>query len=106
MVDTQQYIAQEYLYNNRIYKGRFPIALVNKNCPYGGYISPEQFERNFTPNTTLREELNEDEIGYIMLETEITEKDSSGTTVVKSYITTENSSNQNLSNKNFTLNLG
>lgn len=105
MVDTQQYIAQEYLYNNRIYKGRFPIALVSKNCPFGGYISPEQFERNFTPNTTLREELNEDEIGFVRLETEVTGKDSSGRTIIKDYITTEDSSNKNLNNKNITLNL-
>lgn len=105
MVNAEQTIALEYLYNNRIYKGRFPIALIDRSCPFGGYVSPEQFERNFTPNTNLREELNEDEIGFIFLEQEVVSRDSRGGTIVKSYITTEESSNKKLSNKNFTLEL-
>jgi hypothetical protein len=51
MFDVPFYIAEEYYYKNRIYKGRYPISIVeSKETPV------------FVPRTELLEELDEDDI--------------------------------------------
>lgn len=45
-------IAEEYLYNGRIYRGKFPISIIEEECPV----------ETFTPDSTILEELDEDEI--------------------------------------------
>jgi hypothetical protein len=45
-------IAEEYLYNGRIYRGKFPISIVENECPV----------ETFIPDSTILEELDEDEI--------------------------------------------
>ena len=59
------------MFNNRVYKGRFPIAVTEKRCPLGGYIPPSTYEKYSTPITDLREELDEDELLLIELETPV-----------------------------------
>jgi hypothetical protein len=51
MFDIPFYIAEEYYYKNRIYKGRYPISIVD---------SPSTSV--FVPRTELIEELDEDDI--------------------------------------------
>jgi hypothetical protein len=99
MFESTQYIAQEYLYNNRIYKGRFPVAITEKQCPLGGYVPPSSYERGFTNVTTLREELDENDLLLIELETPtiITNRDGSKTEI--KYVNTENSTNPRLNQK-------
>jgi hypothetical protein len=46
-------IAEEYLYNGRIYRGKFPISIVENECP---------IETEFKPDSTILEDLDEDEI--------------------------------------------
>jgi hypothetical protein len=53
MFDTPFYIAEEYFYKNRIYRGRFPISIIDTSCD----VSTE-----FKPRTELIEELDEDDI--------------------------------------------
>jgi hypothetical protein len=45
-------IAEEYLYNGRIYRGKFPISIVENECPV----------ETFIPDSTILEDLDEDEI--------------------------------------------
>ena len=42
MFDTPFYIAEEYLYNNRIYKGRYPISIVEDIKPVSISLTKEQ----------------------------------------------------------------
>lgn len=99
MFDSPQYIAREYMFNNRIYKGRFPIANKEKVCPLGGYVAPSTYDDRFTPVTTLREELDEDDLLLIELETPVKIKNADGTTTELKYINTDDSSNSKLSQK-------
>ena len=52
MFDIPFYIAEEYFYKKRIYKGRYPISIVDTPCQ-----TPV-----FVPRTELIEELDEDDI--------------------------------------------
>jgi hypothetical protein len=52
MLDVPFYIAEEYLYNNRIYKGKYPISIIESVCE-----TPV-----FTPKKTLLEELGESDL--------------------------------------------
>jgi hypothetical protein len=57
MFDVPFYIAEEYYYKNKIYKGRYPISIIDDSCEVV----------SFTPRADLIEELDEDDI--IKLET-------------------------------------
>lgn len=46
-------VAEEYLYNGRIYRGKYPISIIDNECPV---------ETGFLPDSTILEELDEDEI--------------------------------------------
>lgn len=99
MFEFSQYIAKEYLFNNRIYKGRFPIAITEKECPLGGYIPPSTYDNRNTPITDLREELDEDELLLIELETPVKITNTNNIVTELKYINTENSSNRKLNQK-------
>lgn len=53
MFDIPFYTAEEYLYNNQVYKGKYPIAIVENECEVP----------IFKPKTTLLEELGETDLG-------------------------------------------
>lgn len=99
MFESLQYIAKEYLFNNRVYKGRFPIAVTEKRCPLGGYIPPSTYDNNSTPITDLREELDEDDLLLIELETPVKVINADKTVTEIKYVNTENSSNKKLNQK-------
>jgi hypothetical protein len=99
MFESPLYIAKEYLFNNRIYKGRFPIAITEKACPLGGYIPPSTYDNRNSPITDLREELDEDELLLIELETPIKVTNANKTVTEIKYVNTENSSNAKLNQK-------
>jgi hypothetical protein len=99
MFESPLYVAREYLYKNRIYKGRFPIATKEKTCPLGGYIPPEIYEENYVPITDLREELDEDEMILIELESPVIVKNEDGTSTEIKYLNTDTSTNSKLSEK-------
>jgi len=42
MFDTPFYIAEEYLYNNKIYKGRYPISIVEEVKPLNIFLTKEE----------------------------------------------------------------
>jgi hypothetical protein len=52
MFDIPFYIAEEYYYKNRIYKGKYPISIVDTPCQTSVFL----------PRTELIEELDEDDI--------------------------------------------
>jgi hypothetical protein len=58
MFDIPFYIAEEYFYKNRIYKGKYPISIVDSPCQ-----TPV-----FVPRTELIEELDEDDIIKLEME--------------------------------------
>jgi hypothetical protein len=58
MFDIPFYIAEEYFYKNRIYKGKYPISIVDSPCQ-----TPV-----FVPRTELIEELDEDDIIKLKME--------------------------------------
>ena len=53
MFDVPFYIAEEYLYNNRVYKGKYPISIVETSC---------ETDDIFKSDASIIEELDEDEI--------------------------------------------
>ena len=67
MFDTPFYIAEEYLYNNRIYKGRYPISIVEEVKPVTVSLTKEQ----------LLQELEESVKGsqYFISQSDIDDKD-------------------------------
>jgi len=58
MFDIPFYIAEEYFYKNRIYKGKYPISILDSPCQ-----TPV-----FVPRTELIEELDEDDIIKLEME--------------------------------------
>ena len=58
MFDIPFYIAEEYYYKNRIYKGRYPISIVDTSCQTSVFL----------PRTELIEELDEDDIIKLEME--------------------------------------
>jgi hypothetical protein len=99
MFESPQYIAKEYLLNSKIYKGNFPIAIIEQACPLGGYIPPSTYDTMSTPITNLREELDEDDLILIELETPVKVTNADKTVTEIKYVNTENSSNQKLNQK-------
>ena len=98
MFESLQYIAKEYLFNNRIYKGSFPIAIIEQACPLGGYIPPSTYDKMSNPITDLKEELSEGLL-LIELETPIKVTNADKTVTEIKYVNTENSSNEKLNQK-------
>lgn len=59
MFDTPFYIAEEYLYNNKIYKGRYPISIVEEIKPVKVFLTKEQLLQELDENNLSRLEPEE-----------------------------------------------
>jgi hypothetical protein len=67
MFDVPFYIAEEYFYKNRVYRGRFPISIIDTSCDVPV----------FKPRTELLQELDEGDYTYGLLRGESTDSNPS-----------------------------
>jgi hypothetical protein len=76
MFDTPFYIAEEYLYNNRIYKGRYPISIVEEVKPVSIPLTKEQLLQELAETDLSRLEPEESVNGskYFVSQTDTTDK--------------------------------
>lgn len=80
MFDTPFYIAEEYLYNNRIYKGRYPISIVEEVKPVSIPLTKEQLLQELAETDLSRLEPEESVNGskYFVSQTDTTDKKQAG----------------------------
>ena len=77
MFDTPFYIAEEYLYNNKIYKGRYPISIVEEIKPVKVFLTKEQLLQELDETSLSRLEPEESVKGsqYFISQSDIDDKD-------------------------------